>query len=133
MIRNAASSQEERTEALKIIDNWRSAHAYPLHVFYMNLRGKAKLRNDILVVERLKRLESIVGKLQRENGMQLYRMQDLGGCRMVLPTLDEVYEFSGKETTISKPLNPLDIVPCTSFIDSELTRQKKKSIINTLC
>ena len=96
VIRNAASSQEERTETLKIIDNWRSAHAYPLHVFYMNLRGKAKLRNDILVVERLKRLESIVGKLQRENGMQLYRMQDLGGCRMVLPTLDEVYEFSEK-------------------------------------
>lgn len=28
--------------------------------------------------------------------MQLYRMQDLGGCRMVLPTLDEVYTYSEK-------------------------------------
>lgn len=68
----------------------------PLHVLYMNLRGKAGSRSDILVAERLKRLESIVGKLQRESGMQLSRMQDLGGCRVVLPTLDEVYSFSEK-------------------------------------
>ncbi len=96
VMRNGAASERERKDALKIIDNWRSAHAYPLHVFYMNLRGKAETRSDILVVERLKRLDSIVGKLQRENGMQLYRMQDLGGCRVVLPTLDEVYLFSEK-------------------------------------
>lgn len=55
MIRNAASSPKERAEALKIIDNWRSAHAYPLHVFYMNLRGKVGSRDDILVAKRLKR------------------------------------------------------------------------------
>ena len=99
VIRNATSSQEDRTEALKIIDNWRASHAYPLHVFYMNLRRKIGSRHDILVAERLKRLESIVGKLQREDGMQLYRMQDLGGCRMVLPTLNEVYKFSEKFET----------------------------------
>lgn len=96
VMRLGTASEEERKEALKIIDNWRSAHAYPLHVLYMNLRGKAGSRSDILVAERLKRLESIVGKLQRESGMQLARMQDLGGCRVVLPTLDEVYSFSEK-------------------------------------
>lgn len=26
--------------------------------------------------------------------MQLYRMQDLGGCRMVVPTIDDVYKYS---------------------------------------
>lgn len=93
-IRNGNLSSADRTAALKVIDNWRAAHAYPLHVFYMNLRDKAGSRNDILVAERLKRLESIVSKLQLEDGMQLYRMQDLGGCRMVLPTLDEVYQYS---------------------------------------
>lgn len=59
VIRNAASSPKERAEALKIIDNWRSAHAYPLHVFYMNLRGKAGSRDDILVAEQLKHLNSL--------------------------------------------------------------------------
>ncbi len=96
IMRDGTVSEKNRQEALRIIDNWRSAHAYPLHVFYMNLRGKAGSRSDILVAERLKRLDSIVGKLQRESGMQLYRMQDLGGCRMVLPTLEEVYSFSEK-------------------------------------
>ena len=93
-IRNSEISPEDRAAALRIVDNWRSAHAYPLHVFYMNLRGRCGSRKDILVAERLKRMDSIVGKLQREEGMQLYRMQDLGGCRMVLPTLQDVYTYS---------------------------------------
>ena len=96
MIRDSAISEKDHNNALKVIDTWRSAHAYPLHVFYMNLRAKSGSRKDILVAERLKRMESIVGKLKREGGMQLYRMQDLGGCRMVLPTLDEVYTYSEK-------------------------------------
>ena len=94
VIRNENLPDSERKTALAVIDNWRSSHAYPLHVFYMNLRGKVGSRKDILVAERLKRLESIVGKLQREEGMNLYRMQDIGGCRMVVPTVDEVYQYS---------------------------------------
>lgn len=96
IIRKGAASQIERAAALNVIDNWRSAHAYPLHVFYMNLRGKAGSRKDILVAERLKRLESISEKLRREGGMELYRMQDLGGCRMVLPAIQDVYTYSDK-------------------------------------
>jgi ppGpp synthetase/RelA/SpoT-type nucleotidyltranferase len=95
-IRNNASTNSEKAQALEVIDNWRSAHAYPLHVFYMNLRGKAESRSDVITAERLKRLDSIAGKLQRESGMDLYRMQDLGGCRVVLPTLEDVYSFSHK-------------------------------------
>lgn len=94
--RTESSTPVQRERALKIIDNWRSAHAYPLHVFFINLRGKAVSRPDVLVVERLKRLDSIVSKLQREDGMQLYRMQDLGGCRMVVPTIEEVYSYCSK-------------------------------------
>ena len=94
IMRDKYVSPENQLEARKIIDNWRSAHAYPLHVFYINLRRKAGSRPSILVAERLKRLTSIIEKLQREKGMQLYRMQDLGGCRIVLSTLDEVYSFS---------------------------------------
>ena len=93
-IRNDSATDAEKASALEIIDNWRAAHAYPLHVFYMNLRSKAGHRTDIIVAERLKRMNSIVEKLRRENSMELYRMQDLGGCRMVVPTLEEVYKFS---------------------------------------
>lgn len=96
IIRNANSSNEEIDKARMIIDNWRAAHAYPLHVFYMNLRRKASSRSDIIVAERLKRLDSIVDKLTREPRMELYRMQDLGGCRVILPSIDEVYRFSNE-------------------------------------
>ena len=96
IVRNPNASPIEIQNARVIIDNWRAAHAYPLHVFYMNLRGKAGTRSDIIVAERLKRMESIIDKLQREPGMELYRMQDLGGCRMVLPTLGEVYAYSNR-------------------------------------
>ncbi len=96
ILRNESSSDQEREKALLVVDNWRSAHAYPLHVLYMNLRDKAGSRSDVLVAERLKRIDSIVGKLKIQENMQLYRMQDLGGCRMVVSTLDDVYAYSKK-------------------------------------
>lgn len=76
-----------------MIDNWRASHAFPLQVFFMNLKRRAT-DDTTLVAQRLKRLESIVDKLGREQGMELYRMQDLGGCRMVVSTVKDVYEKS---------------------------------------
>ena len=96
IIRNPNAAEEDRNSALAVIDNWRAAHAYPMHVFYMNLRRKTEPRADVLVAERLKRLDSIVSKLQREPGMELYRMQDLGGCRLIVPTIKDVQMYSDK-------------------------------------
>lgn len=73
---NPNSTNAEREHALLVIDNWRAAHAYPLHVFFMNLRIKSSHRDDVLVVERLKRLDSITAKLKRQGNMKLSRMQD---------------------------------------------------------
>lgn len=50
------SSQEER-RSMDIINNWRAAHAYPLHVICSNLRNK---NPNAIVVQRLKRLDSII-------------------------------------------------------------------------
>lgn len=95
IIRDPNATPDERKNAFKIIDNWRAAHAYPMHVIYIHLRriSAAKYKNS-LVVERLKRLDSIVSKLEREPHMLLSRMQDLGGCRVIVPTLAEVRKFA---------------------------------------
>ena len=77
IIRKDNTTAEELAFATQVIDNWRAAHAYPMHVIYIHLRRMAAPRNDILVVERLKRLDSIIGKLRRETRMDLWRMQDL--------------------------------------------------------
>ena len=95
-IRDPSLPKDEYDHAIKVIDNWRAAHGYPLHVIYMHLRrmARAESKKNIIVVERLKRLESILKKIRREDGMDLWRMQDLGGCRFIVETIDDVYKFS---------------------------------------
>lgn len=89
IIADSSSATEDRESALTILNNWRSSHAYPLQVMASNLR----LRNpDAIVVQRLKRLESITEKLERYSDMKLYRMQDLGGCRVIVEGIKDVYE-----------------------------------------
>lgn len=89
IIADPTSSKEDRDNALIILNNWRATHAYPLQVICSNLR----LRNpNAIVVQRLKRLESITGKIERFPDMSLYRMQDLVGCRVIVDTIDQVYE-----------------------------------------
>lgn len=93
IIADSSSTKEDRDNALIILNNWRAAHAYPLQVICSNLR----LRNpDAIVVQRLKRLDSITGKIERFPDMSLYRMQDLGGCRVIVDTIDQVYEAINK-------------------------------------
>ncbi len=93
IIANPSSSKEERDNAIIILNNWRAAHAYPLQVICSNLR----LRNpNAIVVQRLKRLDSITGKIERFQDMSLYRMQDLGGCRVIVDSIDQVYDAIGK-------------------------------------
>lgn len=86
--------KEEFDNAIKVIDNWRAAHAFPLHVIYIHLRGMAKADSSIIVAERLKRLDSILNKLKREPTMSLWMMQDLGGCRFIVKTVPEVYKYA---------------------------------------
>lgn len=94
-VKKTDATRSEMDEALKVVDNWRAAHAFPLHIVYMHLRRMAEERTDIIVAERLKRLDSIINKLKREATMNLWTMQDLGGCRFIVPTIEEVYKYSG--------------------------------------
>ena len=101
IIKNPTATPEQIEEATKVIDNWRAAHAFPLHVIYMHLRRMAEGKN-IVVAERLKRLDSIIKKLEREPSMSLWKMQDLGGCRFIVPSIKEVYEYAEKYDKSSK-------------------------------
>lgn len=92
-LRDLTPGDEGYPDALSIVDNWRAAHAFPLQVLYCNLNRKF---GDHIVAQRLKRLKSIVGKLQREKTMSLWEMQDLGGCRIIVSDLDEVAQVVKK-------------------------------------
>lgn len=94
IIKKVDATTDEITHATKVIDNWRAAHAFPMHVIYMHLRRMAESNSNIVVAERLKRLDSIMNKLKREHTMSLWTIQDLGGCRFIVPTIDDVYKFA---------------------------------------
>lgn len=89
-------SENERSECLEVIDNWRAAHAFPMNTFTINLKKQVKDIEGAIVVQRLKRLDTIVDKLKRFPEMSLYRMQDLGGCRAIVPTIEDVYNIKNK-------------------------------------
>ncbi len=74
--------------ALKIVNEWRTCHAYPLNTFNSTLRHKVKRFPDALVAQRLKRLPTIIDKLGRYPDMKLAQMQDIGGIRAVVGSVN---------------------------------------------
>jgi hypothetical protein len=82
----------EELRAMAILSNFRSCHGYPINTFQATLRNKiATIDKSALVMQRLKRLPSIVMKLDRFSGMRLARMQDIGGLRAVTVSLKKAY------------------------------------------
>ena len=76
---------------LQVFNNWRSSHSFPLNTMQMGLRRLSTSICDApIVAQRLKRVPSIIQKLQRFPKMKLSRMQDIGGTRAVLPTISDV-------------------------------------------
>jgi ppGpp synthetase/RelA/SpoT-type nucleotidyltranferase len=84
-------TDEQWEQTFAVINNWRSAHSYPLLATRMTLTTRArKLDARAVVAQRLKRLTSIQTKLWRNQNMALSQMQDIGGCRAVLRTVSRV-------------------------------------------
>lgn len=82
---------EDEQWARRILANWRACHAYPINTFQATLRQRLKgIDPQAIVAQRLKRAPSIVARLQRFDGMQLARMQDIGGLRAVVSSIDRV-------------------------------------------
>lgn len=77
--------------ALDVINNWRSVHGHPLNTFQTTLRIKGRqVDPSVLVAQRIKRLSSIELKLRRFPTMTLSQMQDIGGCRAILTSAQDV-------------------------------------------
>ena len=79
---------DDEGRSIDILSNFRSCHGYPINTFQSTLRNKLRLIDrEAFVMQRLKRLVSILWKLKRFSGMKLARMQDIGGLRAVTSTL----------------------------------------------
>ena len=86
-----ANSIPARHRAREILDDWRASHGHPLVTLRILLQERARrVDPEALVAQRPKRLASVEAKLRRFPTMKVSRMQDLGGCRAVLPTVRAV-------------------------------------------
>ncbi|MGL5857060.1 MAG: RelA/SpoT domain-containing protein [Angustibacter sp.] len=98
--------------ALDTVERWRRAHSYPLVIANNGLRARARsLGIQAEVTQRLKRRQTILDKLRREPTLDLSRMQDIGGCRAVVRTKDDLRQL---EARILKRLSP---ITHTDYID----------------
>ena len=79
----------------KTIAQWRRIHI-PIMISMVNAINKKLNDNNlkaVLIARRLKRLSSIELKLKRFESMQLDRMQDIAGVRIVFENLEQVMGF----------------------------------------
>jgi len=94
LLNGDAEPASKYLKALNTIESWRASHAYPLLVFQNYLRQRAKeIDSQAIVAQRLKKRSSILSKLERCPKMQLSRMQDIGGCRVILKDIKSVREL----------------------------------------
>src|ERR1051325_9824262 len=83
-----AMNEAEVLQAFRIAWNWRNSHILPMRRLRGELSKKAQLVNPSAVsAARPKRMKSIRAKL---GGRSLYDIQDIAGCRAILPTIADV-------------------------------------------
>jgi ppGpp synthetase/RelA/SpoT-type nucleotidyltranferase len=86
-------SSEEVSEGIRVVDAWRQLHAEPLAWVTEKLMARlGSIAVHAVIAQRLKRMPQMIKKLARYENMNLARMQNVGGCRVVLDTLAEVDE-----------------------------------------
>jgi len=97
-------------EAVTVLSKYRTLHIEPLQSIYKFLKKKvvAILPNSqkYYVSQRLKRMNAIIHKIYRYPTMNLSRMQDIWGCRAVLPNLEDVYKLKSALTWSRSIFNP---------------------------
>lgn len=79
--------------ALEIVSVWRSIHQDPLDRVSDGLRRLTEDISGAFVVSRLKRTDTIIGKLRRpNNNFKLDKMCDIMGCRVIVNSIEDVAE-----------------------------------------
>lgn len=89
---NRVRADAATEEDLAVIDIWREAHRHVINSFQAILRNRTR-GTDIVVVQRHKRRRTIFGKLNRYPTMQLGRMDDVAGCRLIFESVDKLRAF----------------------------------------
>ena len=118
-IRRIARGQETDSErlaaAIDTLVGFRALHAIPLQTATRGLRSAVTSeRLPVQVLQRLKRVPTIIDKLLREPTLPLSRIQDIGGCRAILPTIPDIRAVQER---LARPSRARELVAFSDYID----------------
>ena len=122
MLSNKYISEHEYVEAITVLNYWRITHINTLEFFKRKLDALSKnIDIDVSTIYRLKRQFSIIKKINRsakENSgpMQLSRMQDIAGCRIILPNIELMNKLRN---------DIIQQIPCTKIKEDNYIKQPK--------
>lgn len=92
-LREVELTDSELDVHIAVVQGWRLQHASPLALTTPGLRNWVGRETDVRpipVAQRMKQLTTIVEKLGRHPGMNIDRMQDIAGCRGILPSAEAI-------------------------------------------
>lgn len=90
--------------AVDILNRWRELHVLPMDFYFDACNDIAKrdsIYRDTVVAERLKRLPTIIDKLDRFPHMHLSTMYDIGGVRVILEDVQLLVSFEKEARLLS--------------------------------
>lgn len=81
-------------EAVETVKHWRRQHFQPTCEVFRQLLSVTEDMPDAVISMRLKRLSSILNKVQRPaNNFEIGALDDIGGCRCVVENMDALNEI----------------------------------------
>jgi len=118
---------EELDKMRDLAGKWRACHAYPINTFQATLRRKLKpYSKSPIVAQRLKRMPTIIDKLNRYPSMQLTTMQDIGGIRSVLGSIADVHKLANEYRGNKRLLH--ELVDEHDYIDNPRSEDGYRSL-----
>lgn len=110
-MRGDPADQDEVQASFDVVVRFRAVHQDPLSKATMGLRSVVRTVGcSAEVSQRLKRIPTILDKLGREPSLALSRMQDFGGCRAVLASIDDLRLVEQRLKKNRPPLRHSDYV-----------------------
>ena len=91
IIRSNKRNTAEYARAITTLNLWRESHGVVMDYYYDKcVELAAKIDKNIIVAQRLKRLPTIIGKLNRFKTMRLSSMHDIAGVRIIAEDISQL-------------------------------------------
>lgn len=106
-------SGEDRAKALRTVGYWRAAHIEPLRKTLFALEDICGQDESTILVSRLKRIDTMVNKLNRTNHeYNLTNLRDIAGCRLIVQNNEDVSKMVKKIKSHMQCYKVIDHMSC---------------------